>query len=354
MRGSDGKGLILCIDDEVDLLRDLAEELREAGYGVIEASTGAEALDQLEQVQPDLILCDISMPGMDGHELLQAVKAAGGSNSAAPFVFLTALAEREQIIEGKRLGADDYLVKPIDYDLMLATVETRLRQIRLWPRQTAIPLPWAASDRPEALAVLDLLAVGVILTDAARRVHFVNAAARGILQDTGALITEGALSAADDSENRKLGSWLQQIAQEGSDSGASPLALPCPDGARSLSLLGVAFQANGHAARIAIFLGDRQKPPLPRAETLSALYGLTPTEARIALLLASGDKPAAIATALGVSATTVAFHLRNIFEKTGADRQATLVGILFACPAISEASSLPVAEVNRTDRCGTE
>ncbi|AGT11623.1 response regulator [Paracoccus aminophilus] len=335
MRGRDSKGLVLCIDDEADLLRDLADELREAGYGALEVASGEEALEQLARVQPDLILCDISMPGMDGYAVLQAVKAAGGPNAAIPFVFLTALAERQQIIDGKRLGADDYLVKPIDYDLMLATVEARLRQLKLWPDRGTGPVEphWSDTGSPEAMSVLDVLATPVVVTDAERRVHFANIAARKLVEEMDGLVLDGGFCATHDTENRKLGIWLREL---GTGEGeVAALTISAVSGEHDVSLFGVALQSDHADPRIAVFLGNRQRPPLPRPETLSAVYGLTPTEARISLLLAGGAKPAAIAATLGVSATTVAFHLRNIFEKTGADRQATLVGLLFSCPAIS-------------------
>ncbi|MCB5412323.1 response regulator [Pseudogemmobacter faecipullorum] len=337
MRRRDGKGLVLCIDDEADLLRDLADELREAGYGAIEVASGEAALEQLARVQPDLILCDISMPGMDGYGVLQAVKAGGGPNAAIPFVFLTALAERQQIIDGKRLGADDYLVKPIDYDLMLATVEARLRQVKLWPDRGTGPAAqhWSDASSPEAMRVLDVLATPVVVTDAERRIHFANIAARKLVEEMGGLMVDGGISACDDAENRKLGMWLREIGTGESEGEVAALIISAGSDEHDLSLYGVALQGARAEPHIAVFLGNRQRPPLPRPKTLSAIYGLTTTEARISLLLAGGAKPAAIAATLGVSATTVAFHLRNIFEKTGADRQATLVGLLFSCPAIS-------------------
>ncbi|MHA6729469.1 response regulator [Devosia sp. A369] len=136
--------LILCVEDEEDLRRDIADELSEAGYAVIEASDGAEALQQLETQRPDLILCDISMPGLNGHAVLQATQAKGGEHAGIPFVFLSALADPREVVAGKRLGADDYLVKPIDYDLLLATVDARLRQVarlraQLGPRPPLCP-----------------------------------------------------------------------------------------------------------------------------------------------------------------------------------------------------------------------
>src|SRR5690606_32396059 len=125
-----------------------------------------------------------------------------------PFLFLSALGDPREIVQGKRLGADDYLVKPIDYDLLLATVHARLRQ------------------------------VARIRTS---------------------LVSEGAA---------------------------------------------------------------------PDAASLSAAFGLTPAEARVAMALTQGKALAKIAGDLNVSRTTIAFHMRNLFQKTGTRRQAELVALL--------------------------
>ena len=120
---------ILCIEDEPDIRETIAEELAHAGYGVIQAENGEEGLDSLFRHQPDLVLCDINMPNMDGHELLNIVRRDHPDLAEMPFIFLSANADRSQIVAGKELGADDYLTKPIDFDVLIATVKSRLGQI---------------------------------------------------------------------------------------------------------------------------------------------------------------------------------------------------------------------------------
>ncbi|NYT84992.1 response regulator [Pollutimonas harenae] len=202
------KPIILCVEDEPDLLCDTAEELSEAGFTPLLAGNGDEALDQLRTIRPDLILCDISMPGMDGFGLLRAVQEMMPDYAGIPFVFLTALSDPREVVEGKRLGADDYLVKPIDYDLLLATIQARLRQVT--------------------------------------RIH---------------------------------------TAQRASMMHIDP-------------------------------------------NMLVARFGLTQTEARVAVALTENKQPAQIAADFSVSRTTVTFHLKNIFGKTSTTRQAELVALL--------------------------
>lgn len=164
--------LILCVEDEDQLRRDIADELAEAGYGVIEAASGAEAIERLGQARPDLVLCDISMPGLSGHDVLAALHDKGPAHAEIPFVFLSALADPRQVADGKRRGADDYLVKPIDYDLLLATIAARLRQIdriragRAGGDAPPPPPPDPAADfglTPAELQVAALLAQGKTL-----------------------------------------------------------------------------------------------------------------------------------------------------------------------------------------------
>lgn len=117
---------ILCVEDEPTIRSDIAEELREQGYRVLEAGDGEQALQIVSGMTPDLVLCDIHMPRMDGRELLRRLRAMGGSIANLPFIFLTAYGEKRDIITARALGVDDYMVKPVDFDLLLSMVHSRL------------------------------------------------------------------------------------------------------------------------------------------------------------------------------------------------------------------------------------
>ncbi|GJE46375.1 response regulator transcription factor [Methylobacterium soli] len=119
---------ILCVEDDEETSSLLAEALIELGYTVELASDGGGGLAQVLARPPDLILCDVRMPRMSGFELLERVAAAGTSFAEIPFVFLTALADRDSELAGRRLGADDYLTKPVDFELLGVVVENRLRR----------------------------------------------------------------------------------------------------------------------------------------------------------------------------------------------------------------------------------
>lgn len=117
---------ILCVEDEPEILRDIADELRDQGFLVHEAPNAQTALEMILSDRPDLVICDIQMPGMSGIELLQHLRARNDATGDIPFIFLTAFGDRDHVLAGRRAGADDYLVKPVDYDLLLAAINTRL------------------------------------------------------------------------------------------------------------------------------------------------------------------------------------------------------------------------------------
>lgn len=118
---------LLVVEDDPAMLIALRDILESSGYQVDTAPNGQLALDMLEDIDPTLILSDISMPVMDGIELYQAVRQRP-NGTAIPFIFLTARGTREDIFAAKSLGADDYITKPVTSHELLAAVQARLRR----------------------------------------------------------------------------------------------------------------------------------------------------------------------------------------------------------------------------------
>ena len=117
---------ILCIEDDQGMAALIAEELTERGYRVTLACNGAEGLEKVLAHRPDLVLADINMPVMSGFELLERLTHTDTGLGLTPFIFLTALADRDNELAGWRLGADDYVTKPVDFELLSARIAARL------------------------------------------------------------------------------------------------------------------------------------------------------------------------------------------------------------------------------------
>jgi len=120
---------ILCIDDETLLREDIVEELEDEGYKVLQASDGHEGLKQILSHRPDLVICDITMPRKNGYEFLKEVRGEHGISAEMPFIFLSALADKEHVVAGLKLGADNFMTKPVDFDVLLVKVKACLRQV---------------------------------------------------------------------------------------------------------------------------------------------------------------------------------------------------------------------------------
>lgn len=116
---------VLCIEDEELLREDIVEELTEAGFETFQAADGRTGYAAIVEHSPDLVLCDLMMPDMPGLKLLEILRQDSAHN-ATPFIFLTALAGKEHILAGKRMGADEYMTKPIDFEVLIETVRSRL------------------------------------------------------------------------------------------------------------------------------------------------------------------------------------------------------------------------------------
>lgn len=121
------KRKILLIEDNADVRENTAEILELANYMVISAPDGKEGVELARTNHPDLIICDIMMPGLDGYGVLHLL-SKDPVLSTVPFVFLTAKAERSDLRKGMDLGADDYITKPFEKSELLNAVESRLKK----------------------------------------------------------------------------------------------------------------------------------------------------------------------------------------------------------------------------------
>lgn len=136
---------ILVIEDEAEMRRNLLTILRFEQFAAEGAENGQRGLELVRRERPDLVLCDVMMPGMDGHGVLAALRA-DPDTARIPFIFLTAKGEKPDVRAGMNLGADDYLTKPVAKADLLTAIRSRLTR----QAQQATPafLPNFASPRP--------------------------------------------------------------------------------------------------------------------------------------------------------------------------------------------------------------
>ena len=166
---------IVCIEDDRETAGLIAEELTDrGGFEIILAYDGQEGLAAILREQPDLVLSDISMPALSGFEVLEKLSAMAPNFAHIPFIFLTALADRDNELRGRQLGADDYVLKPVDFDILESIIRTRLGRTarqEYWPSDINLhdreieTLTWAARGKTSA-------EIAIILGVAKRTVDF--------------------------------------------------------------------------------------------------------------------------------------------------------------------------------------
>ena len=117
---------VLIVEDERDIRENMVEILRDEGFEVVEAENGRQGFEVFLQQKPDVIVSDIMMPEVDGYGLLSLIRENKNiRNNNVPFIFLSALGQKENVIKGVNLSANDYLVKPVDFDLMIAKIREK-------------------------------------------------------------------------------------------------------------------------------------------------------------------------------------------------------------------------------------
>jgi DNA-binding NarL/FixJ family response regulator len=158
---------IVCIEDDAETAALIAEDLQDRGYSVTVALDGQAGLGAILKAGADLVLCDVSMPGMTGFAVLECLASIAPQFEPVPFIFLTALTDRDSELKGRRLGADDYVSKPIDFEILATIIEARLgrgARAGVWSQNVALNerevecLTWSARGKtsPEIATIVGL------------------------------------------------------------------------------------------------------------------------------------------------------------------------------------------------------
>lgn len=202
----------------------------------------------------------------------------------------------------------------------------RFQQSRAAPPQAEV----------HAQGVVDMFPMAVIIADAQGVVRLSNARGRALLATKEALFVDplGRIRLVDRTQDARLYQTIRMV-QEGSDVDCA-LAAPRREDGVPLSVLVVPVGrgAGGAPRGVTLFISDPDAPPVIHPETLEGLYGLTLAEARLVIALVSGQTLDGVAAATGTSPNTLKNHLKSVFRKTGATRQAELMKLVLSGPAI--------------------
>jgi DNA-binding response OmpR family regulator/DNA-binding CsgD family transcriptional regulator len=288
--------VVLVVDDAPETLRMLCDALALEGYTVLVARDATEALERFEMGVPDAVLLDALMPGEDGFSLCRRLKAEPPW-AHVPVIFMTGLAETEQILQGFACGGVDYVVKPLRIPEVLARLATHLRN---------------AHVSRLAREAVDVAGLGVLLLDSQGRIAWRSPQATRWLQQIPAL-REGEAA---------LRRWLLQLLDQGE------ALVTLPDG----SQLQARHLGQGGPGERMVLL--RQLPAaasgmVPRDPSQRRLSGaaLTPRETEVLSWLAKGKTNRDIGDILGMSPRTVNKHLEHIFEKLGVETRTAAAAI---------------------------
>lgn len=282
------RSIVLVVDDSPDTLGVVIEALEHAGMTALVARDGVAALDLLDRVEPDVILMDAVMPGMDGFETCRRIKARPAF-ATTPVVFLTGLTDRGHVAAALGAGGVDYVAKPVAPDELIARIAVHVVNARMIA---------------DARRAIDAAGRGVAAFDADGAPAWATPRGEALLPVAAAAPDGAAL----------LAGWV--AASLGAALSQSPdLTLTAADG-RSVRLTAIGRAASGHLlARIAPAAGADP------AAALSRGLGVSEREGQVLAWLARGKSNRDIAEILSLSPRTVTKHVEQIFAKLGVENR---------------------------------
>lgn len=293
--------VVLVVDDVPDNVAVLHDALDESGYTVLVATHGEGALQRAAQAQPDIVLLDAVMPGMDGFEVARRLKAQPAT-AGIPIIFMTGLTDTEHVVAAFQAGGVDYVTKPVRTREVIARIATHLQGAR----QTR--------QARQALDVFGHATLAVRLADG--RITWQTPLARQYLQ--------AYRCAADGCLDPDLVGWVRRQAERPGPS-PEPTVHVRAQGARRLVL--ALHHPTGHGEG---FLVLREVNDAAMLEALAAAFRLTTREAEVLYWVVQGKTNRDIGDILGASPATVKKHLEHVFEKLGVETRTAAAGLAMA------------------------
>lgn len=282
LNDSGRKCIALVVDDTPDTLGMVSAALEDSGMTVLVATDGKAAIELTRRVEPDVILMDAVMPGMDGFQTCRELKS-GADPVTTPIIFMTGLTEKEHLLEDLASGGVDYITKPVVVEELIAWLSTHIVNSRLLQ---------SARD------ALDSSGRTVLAYDLNGHVLWGSQKAIDFLKTTDA-------TSRDISWNK----WIAECANR-------PVSSVQPFETEELT-----FQYIGMTAAPEILIKPIRRMSHSKENVPAEAFDLTPREAEVLYWLTLGKTNRDISAILGLSARTVNKHLEQIFQKMGIDNR---------------------------------
>jgi DNA-binding NarL/FixJ family response regulator len=284
--------VVLVVDDVPENLAVLHDALDESGYTVLVANNGAAALLRAAEAQPDIILLDAMMPGMDGFETCRRLKASLATRHI-PVVFMTGLTESEHVVAAFEAGGNDYVTKPLRTSEVMARIAAHRQTARLMD---------------QARSALDAFGNAVIaMSPRDGRIVWQTPLARTLMQGYAV--------------EKELPEWLQAT-QDAHARGQAHPPLTLLRGARRLI-----FSAAEYSEDEQWMIVLREESDAAQIEKLMAAFKLTQRESEVLNWLVKGKTNRDIGEILGTSPRTVNKHLEHVFVKLGVETRTSAAAL---------------------------
>lgn len=303
--------VVLIVDDVPDNLSVLHDALDEAGYTVLVATHGEQALQRAAQAQPDIILLDALMPGMDGFEVARRLKA-DAQTAAIPVVFMTGLTETEHLVAALAAGGVDYVTKPLKPAEVLARMQVHLGTARRARSQAQ-----QALQARSALDAFGYASMTVRVADG--RILWQTALARRLLLAYGDSPGDAGSATVGETLRHWMARQLDGVLQGLAEPPRWVLAAPQPVAGsdRRLVLHLHPPMQEGQGGELLVVM--REESGSAAAQLLREAFALTAKEAEVLFWVAQGKINRDIADIVGSSPATVKKHLERIHAKLGVE-----------------------------------
>ncbi len=302
IKSANSNGIVMIIDDTPSNLAYLSDTLLEAGYRVLVATNGFDALEQINFLRPDIILMDVLMPDIDGFETCRQLKA-DPLKADIPVLFMTGLSELKHLLQGFREGGLDYIIKPIRPQEVLARLNVHLSLSR---------------DKQRAANALSISSYSALAINASGIITWLTPAAKILITES---MKNGLSIEIEDYLPAPILSWAKQHI----DSKQRNQNETSED---FLTNTGLTLRFSNHQISDEYMLWLKKHNQDWNLTSLKDSLGLTFREVEILMWIARGKTNKEVGLILESSPRTVNKHLEHVFEKLGVSTRAAAVAII--------------------------